>query len=199
MADEGEAGGEAGGSVLKKYGPLAAIVLLMQVVLAWLVIQVTGLGNGGPDEPEEQLETEIAQVVTPEEEADQLPFLYTHENLMQIATNPAGTNMSRFVVVDIALGLVGWDKDGAAMEIETVGGEPVTKKIEPYLPRVESIIIGVLRSKHIDELESGQFAEVKDEIRKRLNQELFQRLFTLGKDEMRIEVKEVVDSGFVVQ
>ena len=43
MADEAEEGGGGaaaggGGGVLKKYGPLAAIVLLAQVVLAWVVL-----------------------------------------------------------------------------------------------------------------------------------------------------------------
>ena len=85
------------------------------------------------------------------------------------------------------------------MKLEKVGGEPVTTKIEPYLPRAKSIIIGVLRSKTIDQLDSEGAVGVLDEIRKRLNQQLFQKLFTIAEDEMRIEVKEVITSGFVVQ
>ena len=45
--ESGGGGGGDGGSTLKKYGPLAAIVLLAQVVLAWVVIQlmIGYLGN----------------------------------------------------------------------------------------------------------------------------------------------------------
>ena len=55
MADEAteEASG-GGGSVLKKYGPLAGIVLLAQVVLAWVVITFA-LKDNVPEAPQDEL------------------------------------------------------------------------------------------------------------------------------------------------
>ena len=53
MADEAEEGGggneggtEDGGNVLKKYGPFAAIILVVQGILCWVVIQYFWPGGG---------------------------------------------------------------------------------------------------------------------------------------------------------
>jgi hypothetical protein len=82
MADEGEEGGGGGGdgggdggSALKKYGPLAAIVLLAQVVLAWVVISFVFKDNVPEEEqadliPEQSVELRSGQV----EEKSRLPF-----------------------------------------------------------------------------------------------------------------------------
>lgn len=199
-AEEGGGGGEAGGSVLKKYGPLAAIVLLVQVVLAWVVIQVAFKGSMPAKEPEEELVTEMPHSLTAEAEENILPYYYQSDKLQSIAANPAGTNAERFVVISVELGLVGRDEDGERLEDKAFEDAAIMGKIDGYMPRIRSVLIQVIRSKTIDQLSEGEdFEEVKDEIRKRLNQEVFDRLFSLGEDKRTIKVTEVNVSSLVIQ
>ena len=97
-AQEGvaEGGGGDGGGVLKKYGPLAFIVLIAQVVLAWGIITFGGLsGQVAEENDEEQLDTDYQLNVAQEEEVDVLPFYISPPELTKIALNLASTNADR--------------------------------------------------------------------------------------------------------
>jgi flagellar basal body-associated protein FliL len=208
MAEEAaeEGGGGDGGSALKKYGPLAAIVLLAQVVLAWVVIQFT-LKDNVPDQAPEQLIPEQANVEIrqgQEEAKSRLPYLYVSEDLNQITANPAGTNSERFVVLGVQLGLEAYNRDEAPPDddITSALGENalVLDKIALYDLKVKSTIVNILRGKTVDELDAPFIHEVQDQIRKTLNKEIFERLFKVD-DENKIEVRvvEVNVSDLVIQ
>jgi flagellar basal body-associated protein FliL len=208
MAEEAaeDGGGGDGGSVLKKYGPLAAIVLLAQVVLAWVVIQFT-LKDNVPDQAEDPLIPEQSNVEIrqgQEEAKSRLPFLYVSESLNQITANPAGTNSERFVVLGVQLGLEAYNRDESPPDDDITSslGEnaAVLDKIVLYDLKIKSTIMTILRGKTVDELDAQFIHEVQDEIRKRLNKEIFERLFKLD-DENKIEVRvvEVNISDLVIQ
>jgi len=208
MAEEAaeEGGGGDGGSVLKKYGPLAAIVLLAQVVLAWVVIQFT-LKDNVPDQAEDPLIPEQSNVEIrqgQEEAKSRLPFLYVSESLNQITANPAGTNSERFVVLGVQLGLEAYNRDESPPDDDITsslgGNAAVLDKIVLYDLKIKSTIMTILRGKTVDELDAQFIHEVQDEIRKRLNKEIFERLFKLD-DENKIEVRvvEVNISDLVIQ
>ncbi|MGY8825769.1 MAG: flagellar basal body-associated FliL family protein [Candidatus Latescibacterota bacterium] len=208
MAEEAaeEGGGGDGGSALKKYGPLAAIVLLAQVVLAWVVIQFT-LKDNVPDQAPEQLIPEQANVEIrqgQEEAKSRLPYLYVSEDLNQITANPAGTNSERFVVLGVQLGLEAYNRDEAPPDDDITSdlGENalVLDKIALYDLKVKSTIVNILRGKTVDELDAPFIHEVQDQIRKTLNKEIFERLFKVD-DENKIEVRvvEVNVSDLVIQ
>ena len=199
--EEGGGGGAAGGGVLKKYGPLAAIVLLAQVVLAWVVIQVTLKDNVGQDENEEALLPEIEQQrkVTDTGESTELPFyLKRPEMLGKITANPAGTNASRFVVIGVELGLVGQNEgeDLKPSDIEADAGALVL--IDANLGKMKSVILSILGKKYIDQYES-EMAEISDEIRRELNSQVYGKIEWDEEGNKHIEVGEVLITDKIIQ
>ena len=77
-------------SVLRRYGPLAAAVLVAQATLAWIVIEFV-FNERGNDELED-LTPEYA-IEAGEKKAEvksRLPFYYTSTGLKRIVVNPAG-------------------------------------------------------------------------------------------------------------
>ena len=201
MADAPEESGGEGGSILKKYGPLAAIVLLAQVVLAWVVIQFAFKDKMPEKEGgEARLDTEVEQVASvPGDEQEELPYDFTDPGLLNVIANPAGTNSERFVVIDVALGLVGRTQKGENLKSEDLAGEEITKKIQLYMPRIRAAINQTVRSKRVDELEGDNLDEVREEIRKKLNQEVFDKIFRMEEGEKSINVQEVIFSRIILQ
>ena len=209
MADEGEeeeeGGGGDGGSGLKKYGPLAAIVLVAQVVLAWVVISLV-LKDNVPEEDSQDLidEQRVELRSGQEEEKFRLPFYYSPELLGNITANPAGTNSERFVVITVQLGLEAYNRDESPPDddiTEKLAEDTTTlEKIGLYDRRIVSVINRIIRLKTVDELEGEFIHEIEDEIREKLNKNIFQRLFRVD-DENKIEVivAEVDISNLIIQ
>lgn len=193
------------GNALKRYGPLAVIVLVAQVTLAWLVIEFafkTRVNTG----LEEDLTREYAMEFG-EKKADTkggLPFYYTSEDLENIIANPAGTNAERFVMFDIQLGLVAHDrskkppKDDITKKVAADG--KTLEKLGKHTTKIKSIILKVIRMKTVDQLSGDSLHEVEEEIRKRLNEEVFKVIFPITKDSQKeIQVQEVGFTGIVIQ
>ncbi len=213
MADEGEEGGGGGGgggggdggSALKKYGPLAAIVLLAQVVLAWGIISFVFKDNVPEEEqadliPEQSVELRSGQV----EEKSRLPFYYSSEAMGTITANPAGTNSERFVVLTVQLGLEAYDRGEGPPDDDITGKmadrADITDKIGLYDQRIVSVISKTVRIKTIDELDGEFIHEIEAQIRKQLNKEIFERLFTVTEDEtIEVIVSEVDISNIIIQ
>ncbi len=198
MAEEAAEEGGDGGSVLKKYGPLALIVLLAQVVLAWVVIQFT-LKDNVPGEGQEALIPEQGKVEIrqgQEEEKSRLPYLYVSENLKTITANPAGTNSERFVVLSVQLGLEAYNTEESPPDnditanIEEAHQEDVIAKIALYDLKIKSLIMRTIRGKTVDELDAQFQDEIEDQLRQIINKEIFERLFQVD-DENKIEVRVV--------
>ena len=212
MADESEGGGGGGdggdgGSVLKKYGPLAAIGLLAQVVLAWGIISFVFKDNVPEEEredliPEQSVELRSGQV----EEKSRLPYYYSSEALGTITANPAGTNSERFVVLTVQLGLEIYDRDESPPDDDITNSfnkdnnPDELEKIAAYDQKIVSVIAKTVRRKTIDELDGEFIHEIENEIRKRLNKEIFERLFVVT-EEKKIEVivSEVDISNIIIQ
>ena len=207
MADEEqEEGGDgaAGGSVLKKYGPLAVIVLLAQVVLAWVVIQVTLKDKVGLDDTEDPLIPEIEQQMVESDDGSgastELPYyLKRPEVLDRITANPAGTNASRFVVIGVELGLIGKNADGENLKpAEIEGDAPALLLIDSNLGKMKSIILSVLGKTYIDQFES-EMDLIGDEILGELNRQVFDKISWDEDGKKFIKVSEVVFTSKIIQ
>lgn len=207
MADEDEeaggGGAPGGGGALKKYGPLAAIVLVAQLIITWVLIQSWPGSTGKRDTGEDLIpETELrlgGQV----EESKELPFKWGAEELARITANPAGTNATRFAVLDVELGLQGVDDDGpiATKDLtdDLAAAADMGKLLVAQKGKIRAIILRVIRSKTIDQLENDVIGDVMDEIRRELNQQVFERILWDDDGETKITVQEVDFTGFIVQ
>lgn len=192
-------------SVLKKYGPLAAIVLVAQVVLAWVLIEYVFTGR--PDtEGEAELfpDERIVVAAKTERAATRLPYYYKSAELKNIVSNPAGTNAQRIVMASIQLGLVGYDrsKKPPKDDITNKLGEDMQllQKIDQNAAKMKSIVVKVLRTKTVDQLDGERLTQVEEEIRRRLNDEIFKRIFDVDEKNTReISVQEVDFSDIVIQ
>ena len=200
--DPGGGGGAAGGSALKKYGPLAAIVLLAQVVLAWVVIQVTISDKVGPAESEEALLPEIQEQMESGDtgESGALPFyLKRPESLGKITANPAGTNASRFVVIGVELGLVGQNADGEDLKPSEIEVDaPAMLLIDANIGKMQAVILKILGKKYIDQYES-EMDDMAEEIRRELNSQVFQKIEWDDDGKKQIAVAEIVFTKKIIQ
>jgi hypothetical protein len=76
----------------------------------------------------------------------------------------------------------------------------VTDKIALYDQRIVSVISKTVRLKTIDELDGEFIHEIEDEVRKRLNKEIFERLFVVTEEEKtEVIVSEVDISNIIIQ
>ncbi|MEE2657955.1 MAG: flagellar basal body-associated FliL family protein [Candidatus Latescibacterota bacterium] len=199
--EEAPAGGDGG--ALKKYGPLAAIVLLVQVVLAWVVITLTLKGQTTSEEPEEDLIPEkITQLDTrADEESADLPFYYQND-LLTITANPAGTNAERFVVVGVELGLAGTDAEGEPMKAATIAADAAGSIgiVDSNLGLIISVILDLISSKYIDDIETRR-PEIQEELVKELNQRVFTKIEWSAEEGSRLNlfVTEVIFTKLIIQ
>ena len=202
--EEAAAKGGGGGSALKKYGPLAAIVLLAQVVIAWVLITVTvgdKLSQNEPDWASDLLPQEKQQALTEEAgESDALPYFYTNEMLDQITANPAGTNAQRFVVAGVQLGLTGTNADGDLMTIQEVGldGE-MTLKVGVALGLIKSVILEALSTRYIDQIENER-AQFLMDVKVELNRKVFNKIPWGEEDDQKsFRIQEVIFTKLIIQ
>jgi flagellar basal body-associated protein FliL len=225
MADEGEQDG-GGGSVLKKYGPLALIVLLAQVVLAWAVLTFVLKGNlpkQQPQQTEEQLIDERPAATVQEggthgTERQELPYIFAPAKLADMTANPAGTNSQRFVMFSVQLGIVAENTAETDPEkrniTEKMAEHPeVTEKLNEYVALMKSIIVKIVRQKTIPELEGENLQTTADEIKESINEEVLKEAFkvepdkpkTLGlfggekKNKIEVRVQDVIFTDIIVQ
>jgi flagellar basal body-associated protein FliL len=207
MAEEDEGGGgpaPAGGSVLKKYGPLAAIVLLVQVVVAWVVIKTLldpssseDRDPGDPLIPQQQVQAAIS-----EEEGSGLPYQHPAEPI-KITFNPAETNSERFAVLEIVLGLMATNEEGTLMTPAEVGADAASLAlVDANMKLIRRSILRVLREKTIDDLESMNVEEVWKDVKSALNEEVFSKIAWVDPDsesKKRVSIQEIIPTAIIVQ
>ena len=121
-----------------------------------------------------------------------------------ITANPAGTNAERFVVVSVQLGLEAYNRDEDPPDDDITEGlaenAEILDKIKLYDQRIISVIGKTIRLKTIDELDGAFIHEIEDEIRKRLNNEIFARLFPVTEEKKtEVIVSEVDISNIIMQ
>lgn len=192
----------SGGSVLKKWGPLAAIVLIAQVVVAFVLIQ--RFFPGGPSaQPKEDLippETQVSQGGEAHE-GGPLPHYYSSKEFEKMTANPAGTNGKRFVMFSVQLGLQAYE-EGKNVTEEKLGkeAEKALAKLHQYDNKIKAVIVGIVREKTIDELEGDALQQVQEEIMQRVNDEVMKRAYAVTEDNsVEITVSEVVFSDIIIQ
>ena len=196
--EEGGGGGGGGGSALKKYGPLALIVLVAQVVLAWVVLTVAVGDRLGSRESEGQLiEADPTSEKPEEEESEGLPFLYSNPAL-KITVNPAGTNANRYAVVSVQLGLAGNNESERLTPEELAADTGAQDLILQNLGLIQNILLARLRASHIDEFE-GDLPGIMEEVKDQLNRDVFERIKWDDKGEKKIWVKKVIATELVIQ
>jgi len=176
--EEEEEGG--GGSPLMKYLPIIAVVLVVQIVIAYFVANWWLAPADQPDGPpvEEVAETESAPDGAGLPAAGAMPpgqVTVIFEKLDPIVINPAGTEGMRFLSATVHLGL------SAPEVLAAIEGNNLSSKIRDRL-------IDVLRAKTIDQLDPSHHGEIKSEMKERLNEFLGQNA-----------VLEVYFQGFVLQ
>ncbi|MBT6623487.1 MAG: hypothetical protein HOB41_26755, partial [Gemmatimonadetes bacterium] len=115
-----------------------------------------------------------------------------------------GTNSERFVVLTVQLGLEVYDRGESPPDDDITGKmadrADITDKIDLYGQRIVSVISKTVRIKTIDELDGEFIHEIEDEVRKRLNKEIFERLFTVTEDQtIEVIVSEVDISNIIIQ
>ena len=195
-------------SLLRRYGPLLTVVVVLQVGLAWLLIHFYfGGSTSSEDEDEELFPREIVKTEgggSSKSKSAGMPFYYASTGLSSITVNPAGTNAQRFAMINAQLGLVAHDRSLKPQADNITGklkdDKIILGKVERNLPKIRSIISQVVRKKTIDELTEERVGAVEEEVRNRLNREVFEPLFTSDeKNKKEVRVQEVVFSDLVIQ
>lgn len=210
---EKPSGGGAGdgGSVLKKWGPLAAIVLVAQVTVAWVLITTVfkDRAGGGEHAAEPILrETQVEEGGTKAEHTGPLPEYYSPALLKKILANPAGTNASQVVMLSVELGLTNINEK-APEEKKASGGEgeakedPAMAKLNPYLGKMRSVIVDLVSAKGVDEIldPEGKKA-LQEEIKKALNAQIMERVYVPDPEDEEAKlftISEVIFPEFVIQ
>jgi flagellar basal body-associated protein FliL len=210
-AEKPSGGSGDGGSVLKKWGPLAAIVLVAQGIVAWVVITTVFKDKAGSAEhPAEPIlrETQVQEGGNKTEHAGPLPQYYSPAPLKKIMANPAGTDASRVVMVAVELGLIEIGEPHGEGE-EEEGGEggekdnPAFAPMTPYAGKMRALIIEMISSRGIDELLDPEGKkELQEEIKKKLNTQILSKIFVPDpekEDQKLFEISEVIFSEFVIQ
>ena len=210
-AEENEGGGGDGGGVLKKWGPLAAIVMLAQAIIAFVLIEFV-LQDNMPDGPQEQLmpensSVEIRQIQQPEKEdvRDRLPYIYDSPKVLRtITANPAGTNSERFVVLSVQLGLEAYNTEESPPDDDITSdlknNTLVLERIGEYDLKIKALITSIIRGKTVDELDAQFQNELESEMRDVLNREIFDRLFKIDEEnKTKVRVVEVNISDIIIQ
>ena len=209
-AEENEAGGGDGGGVLKKWGPLAAIVMLAQAIIAFVLIEFV-LRDNVPEQPQEQLmpensSVEIRQIQPKKEDVrDRLPFIYDSPKVLRtITANPAGTNSERFVVLSVQLGLEAYNTEESPPDDDITGAlkdnTTVLEKIALYDLKIKALITSIIRGKTVDELDAQFQNELEGEMRDVLNREIFDRLFKIDEEnKTKVRIVEVNISDIIIQ
>ena len=171
---EGEAEEAAAGVSLMRYLPLVAVILVVQIVIAYFIVQWVFT----PDEPEEgevAATEEVAPEPEPESEPAQAVVSVIYEKLDPIVINPAGTEGLRYLSTTIHFGV------SSPEVVAMIEGKNQSSKIR-------DVLIRVLSAKTIAQLQPENHAALKDEIQEKLNG-------FLGKN----AVLEVYFQGFVLQ
>lgn len=208
-AEENEGGGGDDGSVLKKWGPLAAIVMLAQAIIAFVLIEFV-LQDNMPEETSEPLvsdhsSVEIRQIQNKKEEVlNRLPYIYSSKDLQTITANPAGTNSERFVVLSVQLGLEAYNTEESPPDDDITDAlkenTEVLDRIKLYDLKIKSLIMRIIRGKTVDELDAQFQDELQDELRDVLNREIFDRLFKIDDDnKTEVRILEVNISDIIIQ
>ncbi len=204
MGGEGAARKGDGGSILRKWGPLAAMVLLAQSVVAFAIIWFVFKDNVTAQQERQLLPAEeLTKKAGLEEEPDALPFIYASDELKNITANPAGTNAERFVMFSIKLGLVAREHRDSPRDVTSglARNTAALERIRAYDSLIKSRIVRIVRLQTVEQLDGRNLENVQEKIRHEVNQTVLERLFPIPDDSnnLEIRVQDVIFSDIIIQ
>lgn len=175
----------------------------MQALVAWALFHFY------IDVPTDQREEDLVatQIVAPPTALparDGLPYYYISESLQNITANPAGTNSQRFIVLNVQLGLVAYDrgkkppKDDFTNKL--ANETDILDKIGRNSPKIRAIISKTVRKKTVADFEESDVQRIEDEMAQQLNREVFKVIFPIDeKNKKEVRVAEVIFSDVIIQ
>ncbi len=175
----------------------------MQILVAWVLFHF--YIDAPTNEREEDLvSTQITSAPAALPARSGLPYYYISESLQNITANPAGTNSQRFIVLNVQLGLVAYDRDKKPPKddfTDKLANETdILDKINRNTSKIRAIISKTARRKTVSEFEESEVQSIEDEIARQLNQDVFKALFPIDeKNKKEIRVTEVIFSDIIIQ
>lgn len=195
-------------SAVRRFGPLAILILAAQIGIAWVLIQTLLVPKppqrGGDDAMLAQELMGVETKVTEDETvAKDLPYYLTIEALSKIAVNPAGTEGTRFMLATLQLGIKVYDRDKKPPGDDitaTLTEEPdLLKTLEPYGGIMRSIATESFSQQPLEVFEQRQLTSLQEEIRDRINREVLRPAFTASEVKKEFVVVEVLFTDLVIQ
>jgi hypothetical protein len=190
-------------SLLQRYGPLALAILVAQALIAWALFHFY---IDAPTDTSEQdlVATQVVAPPTGLPARSGLPYYYISESLQNITANPAGTNSQRFIVLNVQLGLVAYDRGKKPPKDDftdkLVNETDILDKIGRNTSKIRAIISKTVRRKTVAEFEESDVQKIEDEIARQLNQDVFKALFPVDeKNKKEVRVTEVIFSDIIIQ
>lgn len=195
-------------SAVRRFGPLAILILAAQIGIAWVLIQTLlvpkpPVRSGDDAMLAQELMGVETKVTEDEEVARDLPFYFTTEALNKIAVNPAGTEGMRFMLATLQLGIKAYDRDKKPPGDDltaTLAEEPeLIKMLEQYGGIMRSIATESFSKQPLEVFEQRQLAPLQEEIRDRINREVLRPAFAASEENKEVVVVEVVFTDLVIQ
>jgi hypothetical protein len=132
-----------------------------------------------------------------------LPYYYHADDFANIMANPAHTNCRHFLQTTVEFGLRAYEDRGDKPDRELTGKLGDQEKLLALLGestgRMRAIIIDVLRSRTLAQLNPEGLETASGEIRRILNERVLGPLFAARGDGKRVVVDEVLFTRFILQ
>lgn len=192
--------------MLKRYGPLAAVVLLAQIGIAWLLVTTLLKSPSSPERADDATERQMAveQAGVPAGEVSRrLPYYYAPEALRRIVVNPARTNASRFMSVSVELGLKSYDRSKKPPKDDVTKNLGKDKEslaiLDKYATKMRAIIRDELSKRGIDDYDRQELLPVQNNIRARINREVLKPAFEADKAKRSVVAVEMLFTELIIQ
>ncbi len=152
---------QEGGSPLMRYLPIIVGVLVVQVIIAYVLVNWVFAPDEAPEETAGEVVEEAAVAPPPEELAPQATGaqsqpLTVYEKIEIIVVNPAETEGLRFLSTQVHLGL-------RSPEVETMIDE------NKLVSKINDTLVGIFAGKTVSQLEPSKNEDLKEEIKEKLN------------------------------
>lgn len=154
-------GGGGGGNPLKRYLPYIGVLLVVQVVLAYFIMQWFFSPDASSEHASAQVEASApnlpaAGAASGAYQPPPVAVTTIFDQIDVIVVNPAGTQGLRFLSAQISLGL-----SDAKVEAHILTNN--------LTHRIKDTLVRIMSSKTISDLDPSNHDVIKDEIRMRLN------------------------------
>ena len=193
-------------SAMKRFGPLAVLVLLAQLGIAWVLIQTLltpeKVETPAGDEMMAQKLMGERQDAGEDQSRGDLPFYYAPPDLHRVAVNPAGTSGERVMVVAVELGLRAYDRsqDPPKEITGTLAAEAdMLAVLDRYASRMRAITNEILSRKRIEDIEGGKLPEIAEQIRSTLNHDVMRPAFPRDESDKYVTIAEVLFPSVIIQ